>query len=133
MIKLLKRGLFLTPFILFFFAAEKYSEENAATDISKPEVQGSSEAKQEVEVEPGERLQVIVKTHKPLSSFKRVQPLVLLNNGENNDNIEESHAIRSLAAQILICYPYRVSSETYAYECIVPGHSEQVLSYNELE
>lgn len=133
MIKLLKKGLFLTPFILFFFAAERYSEENITTEASKPEVKGSIETEQSVETKPGERLQIIVKTHKQLSTFEKKQPVVLLSHGENKDNIEESHATRSLAAQILVCYPSGVSSEIYSYECFVPDHWERVLSYNEFQ
>ncbi|UII31144.1 hypothetical protein LVD17_22895 [Fulvivirga ulvae] len=110
MIKLIRKGLFLTPFVLFFFAADRYGEENTA----RLENKRTLTTNKTMEVEPGGRLQVIVKGN------EKLQPLVLLNNGENNGSSGESDA--TPVRHILVCHPYAAHG-TYVCERIMPSFS----------
>lgn len=136
MIKWIRKGLFLAPFALFFFAAERYGDQNLAENTIEQKHESISTDKSIV-VKPGERLKVIVKSNKVLSHLERQQPLVLLSNGVGVDYIGENDAVYfryfspHIADHLLVCYPSGLfSSGEYAYECTVPDYSGATLSLN---
>lgn len=128
MIAWIKKGLFLTPFILFFFAANRYTDDNGTDKHINEDIESTSTIDKTIVVEPGERLKIIVE-HNTIELERDLKyPLVLLKSGANDSTAGENNTKNSsqssfpgLAEQMLVCHQ-SVEDGKFVYVCTIPDN-----------
>lgn len=129
MFALMKKGLFLTPFLLFFFAADRYMMGDNE-EIAKKEEKIS--ANKTIIVQPGESINVIVKQPEMNAGRDQKSSLVLLRNGVIDGQFVENGAtryykdlVKDTVGQGIICQPFKhYIPGLYTYVCKIPDPME---------